>query len=76
MIQCRRGASLLLKATETIRIRAKPGRQHFDRHVPPKAWIACPIHLSHAAFTNRREDFVGAELIANGEPHVLGSSLV
>ncbi len=40
-------------------------RQHLDRHIPVELRIPSPIHLAHAARTERFEDFVMTEGFAD-----------
>jgi hypothetical protein len=47
--------------------------RNFDRHVAIQAWIVRLPHLSHAAFTDRRTEFVRAKLFAGRERHVRDS---
>ena len=43
------------------------GRLHRDRPVQPR--VARPINLTHAAFTNQGNYFIGAEARSGGERH-------
>ena len=57
------------KAREPIRIGRDGGRQNLDRDLTPQFRIARPIDLAHAAGTNRRDDFIGADDRARGKAH-------
>ena len=47
----------------------KMRRQDLDRHRPVESGVPRPVHLSHAARAERRDDLVGPEAGAGGEGH-------
>ena len=65
MIQCGDGASLTFELC-----RERFGR-YLDRNRAIEARVPTTVHLSHPAGADRGEDFVGAELRARLERHVL-----
>src|SRR5579872_33395 len=73
MIQRRDSPRLSLKARIQFGVRRKVRRQNLDcdRAVEPR--VARPIHLSHAACTERRLDFVGPQFAARREWHSRGT---
>ena len=44
--------------------------RQLDGYVAPHARIARPVHLSHTARANRRQDLIRAEFVANGKRHM------
>ena len=64
MTQRRGGLSLMDQAASAFRVRGKLSRQDFDRGKPSQTRIAGPVHHAHAAFTQRRQDLVVAERMA------------
>jgi hypothetical protein len=42
---------------------------HFDRDIPIQPGIVGAVHLSHAAFADGRDDFIGAEFISGRKRH-------
>ena len=45
----------------------------FDRDIPIQAGIVGAIHFTHPAFTDRRDDFIGAEFISGRKRHMQDS---
>ena len=66
VIQRRQHLCFALKSGEPFGIVCERFRQNFDGHVAPELGVVGLIHLAHAARTNVREDFVGAEFSACG----------
>jgi hypothetical protein len=48
--------------------------QNLDGHVAIEFRIARPVHFSHAAAANEREDFIGAKSGARRQPHFISSA--
>jgi hypothetical protein len=69
VVQCRSRAGLSLEAPQTVRIRRDGLRKHLDRDLAFEPRVARPVHLSHAARAQRRQDFVRAQTSADGERH-------
>ena len=60
MIQCGGGARFPLESRNPDRIR-QTLRQNPDRHFASEFLVLRPIHLSHAAFSEDREDLIVSE---------------
>ena len=66
-----------LSAATSLRLALEPGQpfrigghgfgQNLDRHFAPEFRILRPVHFSHPACTQRREDLVGSEAGAGSE---------
>ena len=55
------GPGLALEPRQRIRIVGHPFRQHLDGDRPLETRVPRPVHLSHSARAERRQDLVGAE---------------
>jgi hypothetical protein len=53
---------------------AKSLRRNLDCYVAPHARIVGAVDLSHSAFADGRQDFVGTEFVAYRKRHVLDSA--
>ena len=67
MIQRSQHLRFALKTGEPFGIVRERFRQNLDGHVAPELGVVRLIHFAHAARTDLREDFVGAELGAGRE---------
>src|SRR5262249_28584081 len=72
VVQDPRSARLLLEPPQPVRIGREGGRQHLNRDLAPEPRIPRPVHLSHAARTQRREDLVRSQAGTLGERHGSG----
>ena len=61
MIQRRQDLGLTLKARQSVGISGERGRQNLDGDLTFQSRVGRAIHLAHAAFADRRGDFVDAE---------------
>ena len=64
MIQSGGGTGLLLESRNPDRIVTKRVWENLDRHLASQRPILRPIHLSHAAFSEGREDFIVSQRCA------------
>jgi hypothetical protein len=71
MIEPGGGLRFAKKPHPPIWIGCHISRQDLKGHVPPEPAVACPIHLSHPTLTEKGNDVVGAELVANRKTHML-----
>ena len=67
--QRRDGLGFALEPGEGVRVRGHGFGKHLDGDLPIELGIPRPIHLSHPACAERREDFVGTEPRAVNERH-------
>jgi hypothetical protein len=70
MVQSRSGACLTLE-TLPRGFRRKIQRKNFDGYLAMEPRISRLIDLAHAPFSDRRKDFVGPELVAFRERHLI-----
>jgi hypothetical protein len=63
VIERRHCTSFTLKASQTVIIVCHSGRQHLDGNFAAKTRVFGPIHLSHSAGANRRENFILTEFV-------------
>jgi hypothetical protein len=61
MIQRGEDFGLSLKSGQSVSIPSEHWGQNFDGDVTLQLGVGRSIHLAHAAFANRRDDFVDAE---------------
>ena len=61
MIQRRERLRLALEPRQAVGVRRERVRQDLDRDLAAERRVRRPIHLPHAAFADRRGDFVDAE---------------
>ena len=64
-------AGLTFEARKALGIQAHVGRQDLERRVPREPGVARPIHLAHAARTERTQHFVRTETSAGSQSHDL-----
>ena len=64
MIQSGGGTRLMLESRNPDRILAKRVRENLNRNLASQLLILCPIHLSHAAFSEGGEDFIVSQRCA------------
>jgi hypothetical protein len=69
MVQGAENSRFLLKSVQAISIRGKGGRQDLNRDTSVEASVTSAVDLAHAACSERRLDFIGAEFRARGENH-------
>ena len=72
MVERRYGAGFALEPTARIGICGQLVRQHFDRYGPIEPGIVRPIHLTHAAGAEGRQNLVGTQTSAGRESHAAG----
>jgi hypothetical protein len=70
MVQRRNRARFLFETPQSVGIIGQGLWQHFDRDITIEPRIAPAIHLTHAARTQQREDFIWTEFGARGECHL------
>ena len=70
MRQRRDRQGLALEPRQGIRIRRERLRQHLDRHLALQLRIPRPVHLSHPARAQRRDDLVGPEARSGRQRHL------
>ena len=73
VVERSRRPCLLLEAFQAVGVLRERRRQHLDRDLARKPWIARAIDLPHPARADGREDLVGTELRSSSECHVLKS---
>ena len=61
MIKCGGGAGLPFESRNADWIVAKRVRENLDRHLASQFLVLRPIHLSHATFSQGRDDFIVSE---------------
>jgi hypothetical protein len=61
MIEAGEHLRFAFEAREPIAIRGEVLGQHLDRHLAVQLRIACAVHLTHAARSERRDDLVRAD---------------
>ena len=61
MVQRRKHLRFALKASKPFRIIREEGGQNLERDIAIELGIPRPIHLTHSATAERREDLIGAE---------------
>jgi hypothetical protein len=71
MIQRSQHMRLALEAGHALRIGRKGVRQYFDSDVAMEFPVAGAINLTHAAGTERGEDFVRSKRVAGNERHAV-----
>ena len=69
MVQRRQCLRLALEASEVVGVVGERGGQHLDGHVAIQLRVPRSIDLAHPAGTQGAEDFVGSEMVADGEGH-------
>ena len=69
MIQRRQNLRFALESRESIRVVPDAIRKHLDGDRSLQIGIDGAIHLTHVAFAQHGDDFVGAESSARGERH-------
>ena len=62
-------SGFLLETPQTLGISGKRGRQYLESYIAPQTGVASAIHLSHAARSDKREDFVRSKFSARGQGH-------
>src|SRR5262249_48577782 len=67
VIQRRKHFCFALKATYSIRVTGELIGQDLDGDFTLELQVPCAIDLTHAAFSEQRNDFVRAELVADGD---------
>jgi hypothetical protein len=63
----------LLVARDALGILRERRGQHLECDLAMEPRVARAIHLAHAARAERRDDFVGPELVAGGQRHAAAS---
>jgi hypothetical protein len=63
--------SLALEPRQGIGISGERLRQDLDRYIALELRVSRPVHLTHPACPERRQDFVGAEAGAGEQRHLL-----
>ena len=71
MIQRRECLRLAFEPRQAFGVRGERVRQDLDRDLAIQRRVRCPIHLPHAAFADRRSDFVDAEAGAGSQGQCL-----
>ena len=64
MVELGDSAGLVFEALRELFLR------NFEGHGPVEARVVRLLYLAHTSCANRREDFVGAEFVANRERHM------
>ena len=62
---------LALKPCDSLHVVREDFGQYLNGHVTLQAGVARAIHLTHAAGTNQRGDFIGSETGAGRKSHIL-----
>ena len=69
MIEGREQLRFAPEPRETVGVERESCREDLQRDVAIQPAAAGPIHLAHAASTDERQNFIGAELRTGGERH-------
>ena len=69
VIQGREDLRLALEPRQPLGVLGHRLRQDLDRDLAVELGVPRPVHLSHPARAERRQDLVGAELRSRGETH-------
>jgi hypothetical protein len=72
VVQAGNGARFALESRPLVGGQREVGGEHLDRDGAIEAYIARPIHFSHATGTDRGHDFVRTDPGARGEGHMAG----
>src|SRR5258708_6740903 len=76
MVQGRERFRFALKPVQAVGVRGECIRQDLDRDLTSEGGVRRPVHLPHAAFADRRGNFVDAEARAGAESQTAGSIAV
>jgi hypothetical protein len=74
MLHACKCSRLAFKVFAQFETTCKVRRQHLDRNSSVEPRASGAVHLIHAARTNLRDDFVGAEFCARGDRHKVPSN--
>src|SRR5215831_13773432 len=76
MIERRGCARLLFESADAVGVAREFGRQYFDGDIPVKPLIVSAIDHAHAATSQRREDLIDADPLADGYWRVRRSQIL
>ena len=74
MVQRSENFGFAFEAGESLGVLRESRGQNLDRHFAIERRVSGPVHLAHAARTNGRNDFVGAEFAAPRQWHMRDSA--
>ena len=75
MVEGGKDFRLTLEAPQALIVGGKLVRQDLDGDISAELPVSCPIHLTHAAFSNGLDDLVVSQLVTGCERHDRGEIL-